>query len=75
MLVHVGADSLIKPHHIATLWFSEFVNDHPNNALKKSFWGAISNWQHQQLSNAIYLNFKAQLDDDLYIPCFLFHDI
>ena len=28
--VHIGADSLKKPHHIATLWFSEVVNDHPN---------------------------------------------
>ena len=27
---HVGADSLQKPDHIATLWFSKVVNDHPN---------------------------------------------
>ena len=26
----IGAVSLKKPHHIATLWFSEVVNDHPN---------------------------------------------
>ena len=25
---HVGADSLKKTHHIATLWFGDFVNDH-----------------------------------------------
>ena len=30
MPVDVGADSLKKPHHIATLWFSEVVNNHPN---------------------------------------------
>ena len=27
--VHSGADSLKKPHHIATLWFSVVVIDHP----------------------------------------------
>ena len=30
VLVHVGADTLKKPHHITTLWFSEVVNDHHN---------------------------------------------
>ena len=28
MLAHVGADSRIIPHHIATLQFNEVVKDH-----------------------------------------------
>ena len=28
---HIGADSLKKPHHIITLWFSEVVKDHANS--------------------------------------------
>ena len=35
MPVHVGADSLRKPHHIATLLFSEVVNGHPKYYQKK----------------------------------------
>ena len=33
VLVHIGADSLKKPHHIVTLRFSEVVNDHANDNL------------------------------------------
>ena len=28
MPAHIGAESLKKPHHIVTLWFSEIVKDH-----------------------------------------------
>ena len=30
VLVHIGADSLKKPHHIVTLLFSEALKDHDN---------------------------------------------
>ena len=38
VLVYVGADSLKKPHHIATLLFSKGVNDHPKYVLLLHFY-------------------------------------
>ena len=36
MPVHVGANSLKKPHHIIILWFSEVVKGHANSAVSVS---------------------------------------
>ena len=35
MPAHIGADSLKKPHHMATLRFSEVVKDRANYAVGK----------------------------------------
>ena len=37
-----GAVSLKKPHHIATLLFSEVVNDHPNSPFDTIAWLRLS---------------------------------
>ena len=45
------ADSLKKPHHIVTLWFSEVVKDHANTVYT-SWWGPLKQFGQDEGPNS-----------------------
>ena len=49
---HAGTESLKKPYHIVTLWFSEVVKDHANRQNNYPFVKSVLNhYKDQQYKN------------------------